>query len=380
MSVPYQRTAWIDILKGIAILFVVFGHNPFLLHLPHKVFNVIYSFHIPLFYFISGYLFKPNVSYKNLFNKRLQSLLKPYFFTCIAFSVVYILIKDKPSPVWYLFWILYGNGPNLPQAVFHLWFLPNLFLVTIIAWILFDGSELLKKSIVVQILFTAFLLIIGVLGVQLIWGVEIPLRMTNFIMHDGNQFIINGLFPNPICNKEGLLGDNPFTLYGLPWGIDIVLVSVALFLSGHVIRRNTLEEYFRKGMIATFATLLFITLHYYYNYTIDLNMRRYDNIVICTLLAYAAIYVCFYVSYNLSRINNWTLNVLNYIGKYSLIIFIFHPVIQSKVYHNAIPLLPDRLYFIAFICSLVAGICGPLLLNWLILERFKIFRFWYYAK
>ena len=45
-----KRELWIDILRGIGILLVVLGHtNP-----PFK--RIIYSFHIPLFFILSGFL------------------------------------------------------------------------------------------------------------------------------------------------------------------------------------------------------------------------------------------------------------------------------------------------------------------------------------
>lgn len=379
MSDTNQRKAWIDVLKGITIFFVVLGHNPFLSNLPTKVFNVIFSFHIPLFFVISGYLFNSNVSCKDLFDKRFKSLLKPYIFTCIAISLLYIMIKNKPSPLWYLFWVIYGNGPNLPKTLFHLWFLPNLFLVTIFAWLLFENIKLLKNSIVAQIFLIAFFLIVGVLGIQIFWDLKVPLFITNFLINDGSLVFKNGLLPNPAYPEEALIKNIPFTLYGLPWSIDFVLVSAAFFLSGHMIKSNALEKYFHKGKIAIILMLLFITFHYFFNYTIDLNMRRYDNLAICTLLACASIYLCIYASYSLSKINNRALKVINYIGNYSLIIFIFHPIIQSKTYFTIAALLPEKAKAVAFLSALLSGVCVPLLLNWLLLERFKFFRNWYYA-
>lgn len=54
-----KRLDYIDKLRGFAILLVVMGH----LYLPytaqgnsHPVAEMIYSFHMPLFFFISGYL------------------------------------------------------------------------------------------------------------------------------------------------------------------------------------------------------------------------------------------------------------------------------------------------------------------------------------
>lgn len=49
-----ERIKWIDILRAIAIIFVVIGHTL----TEGEVQTYFYSFHIPLFFFISGMLFK----------------------------------------------------------------------------------------------------------------------------------------------------------------------------------------------------------------------------------------------------------------------------------------------------------------------------------
>ena len=50
-----KHLEWIDLLKGITILLVIVGHT-----IPEKstIWILIYSFHIPLFFIISGYTFK----------------------------------------------------------------------------------------------------------------------------------------------------------------------------------------------------------------------------------------------------------------------------------------------------------------------------------
>ena len=70
--IPEARTVWIDAAKGIGICLVVWGHVvrgveasqidvgvPVLRVLDY----VIYSFHMPLFFFMSGILFKPGVTF-----------------------------------------------------------------------------------------------------------------------------------------------------------------------------------------------------------------------------------------------------------------------------------------------------------------------------
>jgi len=61
-----KRILYFDIAKGIAILAVIIGH---LGGLPDILGRFIFSFHMPLFFLISGYFMKP-MSMKGIFRKR----------------------------------------------------------------------------------------------------------------------------------------------------------------------------------------------------------------------------------------------------------------------------------------------------------------------
>ena len=78
-----ERINWIDWAKFLAITMVVFGHIPeeegsFL---P----NYICTFHIPFFFFISGYLTKARLDTKEEIRKCIRSLIFPYFLYNIIF-------------------------------------------------------------------------------------------------------------------------------------------------------------------------------------------------------------------------------------------------------------------------------------------------------
>lgn len=89
------RIDWIDLTKGIAIFLMVCGHTS----IPLSISNWIWSFHMPLFFIISGILFNatkyPNF---NLFiKKRGKTLIIPY----IIFSLITLLtIHDQTLKEW----------------------------------------------------------------------------------------------------------------------------------------------------------------------------------------------------------------------------------------------------------------------------------------
>ncbi len=131
-----NRIAYFDIAKGIGILLVLLGHlqtdtifsySPYIL----KLCSWIFSFHMPLFFIISGMLIsckkEPEKDLSNLIRKKYRSIIIPYFWFSLIYImiVIYSLLITKVVPLKTLFiqlWYVIGMyGMNV------LWFLPALF-------------------------------------------------------------------------------------------------------------------------------------------------------------------------------------------------------------------------------------------------------------
>ena len=67
-----KRIKWIDMLKGIGVIAVVVGH----FYNNETLLRIISSFHMPLFFFISGYLFVPQKA-DEWIRKKYLSIIKP---------------------------------------------------------------------------------------------------------------------------------------------------------------------------------------------------------------------------------------------------------------------------------------------------------------
>lgn len=78
-----NRSNWIDWAKAIGIMFVIFGHIP--MNVDNLPKEVICSFHMPLFFAISGYLHKGTSSFKSSLGKYWHTLIIPYLFFNIIF-------------------------------------------------------------------------------------------------------------------------------------------------------------------------------------------------------------------------------------------------------------------------------------------------------
>jgi len=98
ITIP-NRINWVDWAKVIAISLVVFGHIPMTPdNFPQKY---ITSFHMPLFFLISGYLTKKECFNTTTLKKYWHTLIIPYIFYNIIFYPYWIVrhIVDVPNAV-----------------------------------------------------------------------------------------------------------------------------------------------------------------------------------------------------------------------------------------------------------------------------------------
>ncbi len=127
-----NRIEWIDAAKGIGIIFVVLGH----IWLIGPGQKYISSFHMPLFFFLSGYIFSVG-KYRNLKQfvySKVNRILIPYaWFSILSFlywAIFERTVSGNPiSPVtaFVNIFICQGADRHLPHNP-ALWFLPCLFI------------------------------------------------------------------------------------------------------------------------------------------------------------------------------------------------------------------------------------------------------------
>ena len=127
MKETKKRITYIDIARALAIFFVIMGHSS-----SGYIHKMIYSFHMPLFFIISGMLLRHRSSDFSIADLG-KTLVK-------RFSAYYI-----PYMIWALFYsaltlknvlkIMYGTREVLVQtdSLSSLWFLPVLFLASVFA-------------------------------------------------------------------------------------------------------------------------------------------------------------------------------------------------------------------------------------------------------
>lgn len=126
-----KRLAYLDILKGIGILLVVIGH----IYSNKIACDWIYSFHMPLFFFAAGWLYKEK-SIKADIIRRSQTIVIPYFcfgtLILIYWQLFERLFRDSDMSFTASLYGLISGQYNYLDFNVHLWFLPCFFLVTVL--------------------------------------------------------------------------------------------------------------------------------------------------------------------------------------------------------------------------------------------------------
>lgn len=152
-----ERKQWLDYAKCVGILLVLIGHFGMT---PKNLVNLIYSFHMPLFFVISGYLFREDHRFIRAFR-----MLGIYILTGLFFSLTYNYVYSTVDIQQECVSLLYCNysGGN-PASI--LWFLLVLSGVELVYDLIFMLKSLIKKAIISDsIIVSAFIVLCIILSI-----------------------------------------------------------------------------------------------------------------------------------------------------------------------------------------------------------------------
>lgn len=147
-----ERITWIDAAKIIAMFSVILGHTK----VPQTLLNWLYSFHLPLFFILSGAAYGASKKRKQMkcyqyIIHRAKGLLLPYFTLSFLMLLVWcinfkILGATNATILSKIKGIFISNEGILTSPTNATWFLTTLFLVTIVYFIIerFYNYDLLK--------------------------------------------------------------------------------------------------------------------------------------------------------------------------------------------------------------------------------------------
>ena len=289
---------------------------------------------MPLFFFTSGIFLKEIEPLKPFVLSRVDSLLKPYLVVLIFVAIGEMLFHQYLS-VKHLLGIAYGTGSTISWGA--LWFLPHLFVTLIFSRLILNITAKFTYKLMWRIAIVICMLIIGATFIDLFWRVD----LSNFS------------FINTIFGKIKYLP-------GLPFSLDLLWVSSAYVLMGFLLRQS-IEPLRFNSLIFSIAILVFATLHYYFDNTLDLNMRLYGNVPISSLKAILGIYIVIFFA---KLLDSFTIpkKILTYLGANSLFILIFHEPLQL-VALKLLSLIGGVDYFNGLLAFLVGTFMPMLLLE-----------------
>ena len=278
-----QRLPWVDTLKGLGILLVVFGHETG----AGLAQAFVYLFHMPLFFALSGLLHKPHPDRAGFLRKRAIHLLVPYAaFTTIA-ACVKLLLSTRhgltTTQVKHGLFIVLWGGAAMKGIFGALWFLTCLFLTQQVM------NYLLVRA-----------------GLQ----TTCALTAVAWVLSYLNSIWMPGL--------------------SLPWDAQVVLAAMPYFLAGYLARGRDILGWQTSliGIIAVAVSLYYLRSSPETAY--DMRAGYYGLPVITAVLAFGCILACVRLSVWLTPIlflGKW----LQQLGAFSLGIMLIH---------KALPVLP----------------------------------------
>ena len=300
---------------------------------------------MPLFFFLSGYFFSTKISFWPFFKKRFHTILKPYLLTILIIYVGMISFDNMRfmTAASRIIKSLYGTGYYIDWV--QLWFLPSLFITSLFAYVFYRWF-LARLS-----------------NRYLRWGILLLLQAVAVALLD--KFYP---FNITIINKE-------YELFGLPFSLDLVLLTGFFYMLGTEIRQVASDDFFTNKWTLIVTGSLLVVLTLIFDQRIDFNTRTFESFSVNTTQAVLGILFTLAVSKNIDLHTVRLASVLNYIGQASLFILIFHVPIQE--YWGA------KLYFVtnmpalSILSAFVISILISLGIYYLFFEQNPIALYWF---
>ena len=347
-----QRILWPDIAKGIGIIMVVFFHSivSSLKTTPASqiVFALLQEIHMPLFFFVSGWLFELKADRiegskgKAVWQKFLR-LMVPYF----VFSAIYYIATNIALGIDSIGSVMQANGGytrhSLGESVYQiltfdninddhlavsLWFLYTLFIITVI--------NILMPKFTKHPAFVAAI---------------IPLCM------------IPRFFPGFFDHSEAL----KLTLYYL---FFFCLARLMFPRTDRVfsMKKSLFALVFLGYAVLSFAAVIVLDLNWY-----GINKELAHHLYPIVREAAAVLGILFFCTAANHISSAKIARPLMFLGQKSMVIYLIHAPILTQatviLFSKFMPGLPLIIYFLT---GTIVGFAVPLLIDWLILSRVPI--------
>jgi fucose 4-O-acetylase-like acetyltransferase len=163
-----------------------------------------------------------------------------------------------------------------------------------------------------------FLAVLGRLNNRYIrWGVLIVTLALS-------SLILKSFYPFPLAESG-----KQYELYGLPFSLDLVLLSGFFFILGSEVRQAIPEKVFENLFLLIGTGIGLFLLNYFFTARIDFNTRVYESYLINTFEAFLGILFVLALSRQIELRTSRLAALFKYFGQVSLFILLFHVPIQD---------------------------------------------------
>ena len=123
-----KRIGYVDLYRGIGIILMIMAHIGF-----GSLFDYyIHAFHMPMFFFVSGFFYKSD-SPDKFFKQKIKTLIIPYVFYTFIIYIGWKVICGNPDDSLIIIFLYMNSTPFVAAA---LWFLTALFIANVIYWLI----------------------------------------------------------------------------------------------------------------------------------------------------------------------------------------------------------------------------------------------------
>ena len=336
-------------MRAIGIILVVLGHC-----LPSSFLflkRLIYLFHLPLFFIISGYLYNEKSCKKpwEYIGSRLQSYLKAY----VMYGSVLVILHN----------ILYRMGIFSPDFVGYNY---RDFLVGFFNTFVFLSSEPFSAAMwFIPVLFVSLVIFNFIFAITNHSRFDIDKEKIRFFLIVFLTLL--GIYLN--VNQIGLM-----------WHCQTCFVILPFLYVGNLIRKQKLK-WLKPNLIASIIILFFVCLCLYF---VDGSVELSQNSLWVPPLFYIGAFAMIYVVYTLCHFlesEHIVKKCLTILGQNTLSIMCFHILVFKLMDFVAITLISKNYSILSsftvsyrsmFVCYTIFGILGSLLLDYVLKKIFTI--------
>jgi len=286
-----KRIEYMDIAKALGIIAVVVGHSrsPFI--------NFIYQFHMALFFFISGFLYKEEYSHKPIkfFLRRARSLYVPF----VTYEIVYLVLHNLFIKIGIYNNISYQGIQTVP--IYNLKRISD----NLLKIIKFEGSEQMAGAF----WFFCSLFTVNILFCTISFIVKKLTKTKREIMRGlavGICFIVGNVFAVKHIFSPQYLGSS--------------FVAILIFYLGYLFKKQEQKIIYNKYIfLLCFISLIFNSFYV----RIDMGANSYTNPFLFVLSSILGIYFILYLS-KLICTSSRNIKPIKYIGRSTVSIMALH--------------------------------------------------------